>query len=234
MKSPDYLTSTLLMCVTVLLMACGSEPQRPPREQTAAAVDFSGAWEVDYSQSDNIRDSYEVMMRELQRQAQRRARGMNQSGGSAAVGGAVSGSAAGIYGLARMAELITDFQVLNVKQDERTISMKREGSFALECEFHPGKLHEVATPLGREVCGWDDHQLVFQIYLPEGLSIFHRLTLGPEGKRLNMATTVRSDQTAYPFTLDRVFNRYDPTATGIFCKQTLTRGRVCTTERPSK
>lgn len=229
MKRNHYQVAALWLTGCLALSACGTTDPPPPRGQTAAAVDFSGAWEVDYSQSDNVRDRYELMIRELQREAERRARGGNH-GGAISVGGSGVNSGASIYGLARMAELITEIQLLDIAQDIHRISVKREGSFALRCEFHPGQLHAVETPLGREVCGWDGHQLVFQIYLPEGLSIFHRLTLGPHGQRLNIATTVRSDQVAYPFSLNRVFNRYDPANTGIRCKQTLTRGRVCTTE----
>jgi len=221
--------AALWVCAVLALAACSTTEPPPRGVKTSGAVDFNGDWEVDYSQSDNVRDRYEVMIRELQRQAERRARGGNQ-GGSMSIGGTGVNSGASIYGLARMAELITEIQLLNIIQDEQEISVKREGSFALRCEFHPGQLHSVETPLGREICGWDGHQLVFQIYLPEGLSIFHRLTLGPHGERLNIATTVRSDQVAYPFSLNRVFNRYDPSSTGIRCKQTLTRGRVCTTE----
>ena len=216
----------------LLVQACSTEAPRPSGTSAATAgVDFSGAWEVDYSQSDNIRDSYEAMIRELRRQAERRQRGSNQGMGTVSAGG---GSGQDIYALARMAEVITDIQLLDIAQSQREITVKREGSFALMCEFYAGRLHTEETPLGKEVCGWDGHQLVFQIYLPEGLSIFHRMTLGPQGQRLNMATTVRSDQVTYPFTLDRVFNRYDPNSSGFRCKQTLTRGRVCTTEAPDQ
>jgi hypothetical protein len=223
---------TAAVFCTMLMQACSSEAPRPSGASAATAgVDFSGAWEVDYSQSDNIRDTYESIIRDLRRQAERRQRGANQGGGSMSAGG---GSGGDIYALARMAEVITDIQLLDIDQNQQEITVKREGSFALMCEFHAGRLHTEETPLGKEVCGWDGHQLVFQIYLPDGLSIFHRMTLGPEGKRLNMATTVRSDQVTYPFTLDRVFNRYDPNSSGFRCKQTLTRGRVCTTEAPEQ
>ena len=229
MPSSSRIPFVLVLASCLLLAACGSDPRRP-REKTSRAVDLSGSWEVDYSQSDNIRDRYESMINELQRQAEQRAKGMNQPQGSVAMGGTGSNSGASIYGLARMAEVITDTQLLEIAQTATDIAVKREGNFALSCEFHPGKLHKVETPLGSEVCGWDDHQLVFQIYLPEGLSIYHRLTLGPQSQRLSMATTVVSDRVSWPFTLNRVFNRYDPANSGITCKQTLTRGRVCTTE----
>ncbi|TDG13690.1 hypothetical protein E2F43_09215 [Seongchinamella unica] len=218
-----------LLCALVL-SACGSAPDSRPAGQTAAAVDFSGAWEVDYSESENIRDSFDVLLRELQRQAERQNRNMQQGGGTLSVG-ANSGSS--LYALARMAEIVTEPQLLDISQSDTDITIKREGSFALYCEFFPGRLHRIASPLGNEVCGWDSHQLLFNISLPGGLSIYHRLTLGPQGERLQIATTLRSDQVSWPFTVDRVYRRYDPASSGIRCKQTLTRGRVCTTERPA-
>ncbi len=169
------------------------------------------------------------MVRELQRRMARSAPGgSNQPSYSIAATGANSGES--IMGLARMADMITQAQLLEIKQSEEKIAVKREGNFALTCEFHPGQFHSVETPLGTEICGWDSHQLVFRILLPEGLSIQHRMTLGPEGERLNIATTVVSDQVAYPFTLDRVYNRFTPGSQGYTCKQTLSKGMVCTTE----
>ena len=214
-----------------LLAGCGSSPEPRPREKTAAAVDFSGAWEVDYSQSENIRESLEVLLRELQRQAERQSRNMQQGGGTLSVN---ANSGASLYALARMAEIVTEPQLLDISQSETEVTVKREGSFALHCEFHPGQLHTLESSLGSEICGWDGHQLIFQIFLPDGLAIYHRLTLGPEGERLQIATTLRSDQVSWPFTIDRVYRRYDPNSTGIRCKQTLTKGKVCTTERPEQ
>ena len=226
-NSMRYLSSLLL--TAFLLSGCGSAQEPVPRTKTAAAVDFTGAWEVDYSESENVRDSLDVLMRELQRQVARQNRNMQQGPGTLSVG-ATSG--ASLYALARMAEIVTEPQLLNVTQDETEITIKREGSFALHCEFHPGKLDTVESPLGREVCGWDGHQLLFNIFLPDGLSIYHRLTLDPQGERLQIATTLRSPQVSWPFTIDRVYRRYDPNSTGIRCKQTLSKGKVCTTERP--
>ena len=226
--------SCRLLCLLLAaswLSGCGSEPARPAGPSVAAsAVDFSGAWEIDYSKSENIRDSYEAMMRDLRRQVERRQKSMNQGGGSA--GPAIYGSGEDLYALARLAELVTDYQVLNIEQSAREITVKREGSFALYCEFDGQSNYSQQNSLGSEVCGWDAHQLVFQVYLPDGITIYHRYTLGPDGQRVNVATTVRSSQVSYPFTLNRVYNRYDPNSTGIRCKQTLTRGRVCTTEAP--
>ena len=129
-----------------------------------------------------------------------------------------------------MADMITSSALLEVEQSEHKIKVKREENFALTCEFYPGQAPKVETPVGAEICGWNAHQLVFKIYLPEGLSIQHVMTLGASGRKLNVATTVVSDQVSYPFTLNRVYNRFVPGNSGFSCKMTLTKGRVCTTQ----
>ena len=180
---------------------------------------------MDHSQSETVRQQYEGMMAEVQRiQARRSRSNMNQPGGAPVL------SMAGVYDLARLAEIITEAQLLEIEQDARQINVKREGSFALVCDFGGDRSQKVETGLGSEACGWQDHQLLFHIYLPEGLSIQHRLTLGPQGERLQIATTLRSRRSSFPFTVDKVYNRFDPEADGIRCRQTLSRGRVCTTE----
>jgi hypothetical protein len=235
-KSPPFSSRSRLvhLVYVVLLAAACSSSETVLEGQGSKPVDFSGSWELDYSQSDNIQAELDSMVRELRRQAERRNRNAamtNQSPGAALVlGGGSENSGDSIIGLARMAELITRPPLLEIEQDERDITVKREESFALSCEFHAGQLHSVETPFGTEVCGWDGHQLVFRILLPEGLRIQHVLTLGPQSRRLNIATTVVSDQVSYPFTVNRVFNRFVPGNRGYRCTQTLSRGRVCTTE----
>jgi len=197
-----------------------------------APTDFSGHWEMDYSDSDNIQIELDSMVRELQRRAQRQANGNmnNRSGGAVSMGGSGYNSGPSIVGLAQMADLITRSPLLEISQKDYEITVKREETFALTCEFYRANFQIRETPFGKEVCGWDAHQLLFRISLPEGLSIQHRMSLGPEGQRLNIATTVISDRVSVPFTLDRVYNRYSPADTGISCELTLTRGKVCTTE----
>ena len=223
----------LLACVCLVLSACGSS-KTVPQVSSSNPVDLAGSWEMDYGQSDNIQTKLDTLVRELRRDAERRARSsgsMNQAPGAGmVVGSSGANSGASIIGLAQMSELITRSPLLRIKQDEERISVKREETFALSCEFHSGEFHTVETPFGTETCGWNAHQLVFRILLPEGLSIQHVMTLGPEGERLNIATTVVSDQVSYPFTLNRVYNRFVPGSSGFRCTQTLTRGRVCTTE----
>jgi len=214
----------------LLLCACG-QTARAPQELTSKIVDLSGSWEMDYSQSDNVQAKLNSLVRELRRQMERQQK-LSQQGatGGVSMGGYGANSGESIVGLARMAEMITGSSLLEIEQDENSIKVKREENFALACEFYPGQFHTEVTPLGSEICGWDDHQLVFKILLPEGLRIQHILTMGPEGERLGIATTVVSDQVSFPFTVNRVYNRFDPENNGIRCEMTLTRGRVCTTE----
>lgn len=214
-----------------LLPACSGTEKRQLQGVSSSPVDFSGSWEMDYGQSDNIQAKLNALVRELREQAQRRNQAMQQQSPAAiSLGGTGTNSGPSILGLAQMADMITRSNLLEVEQDEREIKVERDENFALACEFHPGQFHSVETPFGTEVCGWNSHQLVFRILLPEGLSIQHVMTLGPEGERLNVATTVVSDQVSYPFTLNRVYNRFEPGNQGFTCKMTLTRGRVCTTE----
>lgn len=232
MKPSCKALSALLV---LLLAACASQEQRLPAA-SRTGVDFSGSWSLDYGQSDNIQVRLNGLVRELQREAERRAQaaGNERRGPGAALmlGSSGTDSGASVIGLAQMADLVSKSQLLDIEQDARQIRVRREGGFALDCDFHDGRPTVVETPLGSELCGWDGHQLMFLLALPEGLSIRHRLTLGPDGEMLNVATTVSSDRVSYPFTLNRVYRRMDPEAHGFSCEQTLTRGKVCTTETP--
>lgn len=196
------------------------------------AVDFGGSWEMDYSQSDSTQEKLDSIARELNRQAERRAKGnMRQGpGGGIMINAAGANSGSSILGLVRLADLITQSPLLEVTQDSHNIRVKREGEFDLTCEFYPGDLRKVETPFGTEICGWNGHQLVFKLQLPDGLSMQHVMTMGATGQKLNVATTVVSGQVSFPFTLNRVFNRFEPGDDGYRCEVTLTRGRVCTTE----
>jgi len=224
----------LLLTSCLLLASCssggGSRPKKAVLQgQSSDAVDFSGSWELDYSQSDNIQAKLDTMVRELRRQADRRSQGGNQ--GAMMVGGSAgANSAPSIIGLARMSDLITRSPLLKIKQSEHEIKVKREENFALTCEFYAGQYKSVETPLGTEICGWNGHQLVFKILLPDGLSIQHVMTVASYGGKLNIATTVVSDQVSYPFTLNRVYNRFVPGSSGYSCTVTLTKGRVCSTQ----
>lgn len=229
-------TTTLASLLCLCLASCSSEPEKsaPVANRTDHAVDFSGNWELDYGQSDNIQVNLNGLVRDVQKQNRQRAQSSGvyqQTGGGMMIGGpGTTNSGASIIGLAQMSDLITKSQLMEIDQDEHHIKVKREEDFALTCEFYLGQYHTVETPLGKEICGWKRHQMVFKMVLPEGLTIQHILSLGPEGQWLNVATTVTSDQVTSPFTVNRVYSRYEPSDSGYRCKMTISRGRVCTTE----
>jgi hypothetical protein len=129
-----------------------------------------------------------------------------------------------------MADMITQSSLLEIEQDTHKIRVKREADSDLTCEFYAGQMRAVETPFGTEICGWKGHQFVFKLVLPGGLKIQHVMTKGANGQKLNIATTVVSDQVSFPFTLNRVYHRFVPGDSGYHCEMTLTRGRVCTTE----
>lgn len=193
-------------------------------------TDFRGFWELDLGKSDNIQARLDTLVRELTERMRRQAEGRNDRGGGMSMGGSGSNSAPSVIGLAKMADLVTASQLLEVTQGKNDILIKRENSFALTCEFYNGASHTQESVFGTEICGWSSHQLRFRMYLPDGLSIQHVISLGNSGDRLHIATTIYSDQVSYPFTLNRVYNRYEPDRGGVRCEMTLTRGRVCTTE----
>jgi len=221
-----------IIMLSAVLAACSSSStkSRPLEQDNAAQVDLSGFWELDLAQSDNIQARLDTLVRELVERARRQAEGRNDRGGGMVIGSAGSNSAPSIIGLAKMADMITSSQLLEIIQGKSDILIKREDNFALSCEFYKGQAEPEKTVFGTELCGWDSYQLLFRMYLPDGLSIQHRVSLGSAGDRLNIATTVYSDQVSYPFTLNRVYKRYEPDRDGIRCEQTLTRGKVCTTE----
>jgi hypothetical protein len=189
---------------------------------------------MDYGQSDNTQEKLDSMVRELNRDAQRRAQqgGMQQGafGGGMVINSSGGNSGSSIMGLVRMADLITQSPLLEITQDTHKIRVKREADFDLTCEFYPGELNRVETPFGTEICGWNGHQLVFKLLLPDGLSIQHVMTMGAAGQKLNIATTVVTSQVSFPFILNRVYNRFGPGQSGYKCEVTLTKGTVCTTE----
>ncbi len=217
-----------IFALVTVTVACSQN--RPLVADNSTHVNYAGFWELNLAQSDNIRARLDTLVRQLREQAARRSKAGSDRSGGMAIGNSGSNSGASIIGLARMAEMITGSQLLEIVQGKNDILIKREDTFSLDCEFYAGVVEPRKSLLGSEVCGWDSHQLLFRIFLPDGLTIQHRLSLGESGDRLNIATTVYSDQVSYPFTLNRVYNRYQPEREGFVCELTLTRGKVCTTE----
>jgi len=233
----SYFRLTLILAALLCFAGCGGSPSKSQPvviSHSDHAVDFSGFWELDYRQSDNIQVNLNSLVRDVQKTNRQRAQAAGvyvQGGGGMLIGGpGNTNSGASVLGLAQMADLVTQSQLLEITQDDYRIKVKREEDFALTCQFFIGQYHTVETPLGKEICGWDRHQLIFKMLLPEGLTIQHIMSLGPDGQWLNIATTVISDRVTSPFTVNRVYARYEPQDNGYRCKMTISRGRVCTTE----
>lgn len=242
-RLPSLVTTAMAIAASAAVLAgCGSSPASSPAagrsdgaRGAVKAVNLSGSWEMDYGQSDNTQREFDRLVRELQREAERRtqeSRYQGPVGAGLVIGGGGLDSGSSLTGLARFADTITQTSLLEIEQDDRGIRIRREGDADLTCEFHPGELRIVETPFGKEVCGWQAHQLVFRLALPDGLRIQHVMTAGANGQKLNVATTVATDQVSRPFTLNRVYNRFEPGKSGFRCEMTLTRGRVCTTKSP--
>lgn len=215
----------------LLLAACQSKPLEKVTFAPARPVNFAGHWEVDYSRSDNVQDQLNSIARQLQQDAERRARAAERG---AAYNGRIQGSGKSILALAEMAELITATQLLKVEQNEQEVRIKRDQSFALVCDLTQAPPVVTETPFGRESCGWDGHQLYFHISLPDGLDVRHRLTRSNLGDWLGVQTAVYSVAVSQPFVVNKVYGRYDPNSGGYRCTDTLSKGRVCTTEQPVK
>jgi hypothetical protein len=217
-----------LIALLGLLTACGSEPVRHPAP-APTAIDFSGHWEMDYGRSDNVDAKLNALYREWQRAAERRAN-MERRGSGPNVS-VDNKSFRSVVALARLADSITSSQVLDIEQTDIDIEIKRENDFTLTCVFSEGEPEVVLDELGSEVCGWDAHQLVFQILLPDGLDIQHRITMSDKRDRLHMATRVDSKSSA-PFTINRFYFRFNPLPENYSCEYTLSRGNVCQSGAP--
>ncbi len=89
----------------------------------------------------------------------------------------------------------------------------------------------VETPFGTELCGWDGHQLIFHVSLPDGLTVRHRMTVAPDRQQLHVATTVTSTAAPAPFTLNRVYQRFEPLPSEYDCEYTLSKKKTCSTRR---
>ena len=220
---------TLAGCViaALMLVACQSSVPSPVRYAPAKPVDMTGDWEVDYARSDNVQRQLNSLFRQLQQEIDRRNRAAER--GQTYSGPALS-SGRDLIALAEMAEIITAPELLEVVQTDNEIRLKRENSFALICVVDRPAPIVTQTPFGSEQCGWDGHQLFFDIALPDGLQIRHRITRSSLADSLIMQTAVYSPTVSQPFTVSRVYNRYNPDKAGYRCTQTLTRGTVCTTE----
>ena len=215
------------LALILFVAGCQSSGPPPARYAPAKPVDMTGDWEVDHGRSDNVQRQLNSLFRQLQQEIERRNRAAER--GQTYSGPPLS-SGRDLIALAEMADIITAPELLEVIQTENEIRLKRENSFALICVVDRPAPIVTSTPFGVEQCGWDGHQLFFDIALPDGLQIRHRITRSSLADSLVMQTAVYSPTVSQPFTVSKVYNRYDPSKAGYRCTQTLTRGTVCTTE----
>lgn len=223
--------TVLVLMLTLFTCGCASQGAPRPKAQLVSEansfVDFSGSWELDYQLSDDLQDKLRQIFLMARLEAEREAarRSMGQPAGP--VLNSPRNSYAGIIDLGRFAESISRTSILQIQQTEEFIQILREEDFSLLCGFYGGQAVPVDDLLGTELCGWDHHQLVFVTALQEGITIHHRLTMGPNRQRLNLATTVRSRQYPAPFTFNRVYQRFTPLPSEFECEITLDRGKSC-------
>ena len=132
----------------------------------------------------------------------------------------------GVIGLGSLAEMMARSVVLTIEQSEDYIMVERQGDFSLTCDLMDGQ--RSGTDLGEEYCGFDSQgQLVFIVSLPKGLTVRNRLVMSEDGKRLNVATTVRSSNLAQEFTLNRVYMPFEAGKGMYDCEYTLAKKKTC-------
>ncbi len=210
------LQALALLLLIALAGACRQPSAIRPSGSSSVAVDFSGSWELDHQLSDRVQDNANFLRLEAIAEA-RRAQGRLDR--------RVPRLPA--FELVELADDISRTPVLTIKQGPDRIEVDRGDEFPLTCTFGPDGPYVADDPLGTEICGWDLHQLLFAFRLPDRLSVIHRLTLGPEGDKLNVATTVRGRGADQRFTLNRVYTRFEPLADEYDCRLNPSGTKTC-------
>lgn len=214
-----------LLVIAGLLVGCQSQ-QGEIKARKAMRADFSGNWEMDYSLNDSVEAKLDAYFYRMRRSVSRQADGRQfESGRAAPIN---PGTAQTVLAMAQFVEKISRVQVMDIEQTYTDIRVDREGTFSLNCHFPTQGLEQTNNPFATEVCGWDGHQLVFQLRLPEGLLVQQRFSLSSGGDQINVATTMISDRAPEPFTLNRSYSRFDKRNRGFTCEQTVQKGKVCT------
>lgn len=215
----------LLLLYLASLIGCVSE-STPVSSSSRPMSDLSGQWEVDYAKSDSIQTQINARFREVQREMRRRQDAMERG---VSYQGQPVGDVDTLIALAKMAELVTESSVLDIEQNSRWLRIEREDSFALSCQLQ-GEVEPVSSLLGGEQCWWDGHQWHFLVQLPDGLMIEHRFVISEDNEALAQRTVMGMAGSATRLEVVRIFSRYDATSRGYRCTETLSKGRVCTTE----
>jgi len=225
------LKTAVIVSFCLTFIGCATKEQIITTETSSRApVDFSGSWEIDYELSENPNDKlrylYEITRSQMEQQMAAR-RDQVRNGGQPPVMASASAINAlqGVIGLGRLTEKIAKSTVITIDQSSSDIVVERGDDFALTCEFMAE--YQSMSVLGKEYCGWQNNQLIFQVALPEGLTVTHRLVMSENGKRLNVATIVSSKEIGQAFSLNRVYMPFEPGQGMYDCEYTLAKKRVC-------
>ena len=221
------------VAVQLLLIACAG-PQLGLESESNPQVNFSGSWQLDYRLSEDLYEKIETLQRIAIANAQRQPPpgSVRGRGPVFTVNNRPVNNIRDIISLGQMAEIISRTTVLEIRQSGDEIQIARKDEFDLTCSFSGGVAVPIEDALGTELCGWDHHQLVFRIGLPDGFTIHHRLTLAPKGDKLNIATTVQSSSLPQPFTLNRVYQLFVPLDDEFECEKTISKGKSCRRAAP--
>ncbi len=213
----------------LFVTACTSSVQDYPTSPvTQAPVDLSGHWELNYGRSDQVNDRLQSLAREYRREQERQQRRteLDRRRGGPVFGSTPGRSFNSVLATARLADMITRSQTIEIAQQNPLVTVHREDDFSLVCDFTEAGEELVEDSLGTESCHWVGDDLVYATRLPDGLHINYRFTLAPDTEQLRIATTVNAAGVA-PFTLNKFYYRYKPLPQNFSCKFTLSRGQVC-------
>lgn len=190
--------------------------------------DFTGSWEKDFQRSDRWDEELTRQIEQIL-QAQQSQSGNPQGNllrPTLQLGNVPRGRPAELVDLARLAELISRQNVIDIIQTKEEVVVRRQGDAALICGTRQDVMQSFTSPYGNEVCGWEREQLVFRISLPEGVDILHRFSVSPDAQWMNLLTSI-SRRGSTPFNLIQVYRRFELPPDAYNCVQTLSRGRVC-------
>lgn len=201
------------------LSAFGLGAAEPNRHR----INFAGSWELDYQLSDQPNEKIERLYIQARAEAERVA---ERAGNNGRFVDPRIFNVQSIIGLGLLAEKISQATVLTISQAADHIVINRNDDYALICDFNDMGWKESA--IGIEGCDWDEDQLVFRIALPDGLGVYHRISIAADRSRINVATTVSLRATPYPFTLNRVYMPFEP-GRGLYdCSYTIANQTSCT------
>ncbi|MCC5887098.1 MAG: hypothetical protein JJT88_11755 [Gammaproteobacteria bacterium] len=223
----------LLWVLALAPLASASETAAPAAQDqrvqnTILRPNFTGHWEQDYARSDRWDDELYRTVNELQREALlRHQRG---DGGPWVLGNARR-QARSVMAKARLADMVTGQGAFEIVQTREQVRIERAGDAPLICSTITDRQETFDSVHGRESCAWERQQLLFEVVLPEGVTIEHRFSLDPGGDAMSVLTRV-SSRDAPPFALRQFYQRYDKSTASFRCVQTLSRGQVCSTEDP--